>query len=164
MSMGIIFMNRIKSNGSTYLIAGMLLLVVGAAVFLIVSQLRPTTTLYLSDGVFDARFALTPAARERGLGGVTSLGSRDAMILVFPSDDKWKIWMKDMQVPIDIVWLNQDRRVVYSVTNVSPDNSDTFTPDVPARYVVELPAGTVASRNIKAGRAAVFEIPQGGIE
>jgi uncharacterized membrane protein (UPF0127 family) len=86
------------------------------------------------------------------------------MILVFPSDDKWKIWMKDMQVPIDIVWLNQDRRVVYSVTNVSPDNSDTFTPDVPARYVVELPAGTVASRNIKAGRAAVFEIPQGGIE
>lgn len=162
--MGIIFMNRIKSNGSSYLIGGMVLLVVGAAVFLIVSQLRPSTTLYLGDGVFDARMALTQAARGKGLGGVTSLGPRDAMILVFPSDDTWKIWMKDMQVPIDIVWLSKDRRVVYSVTNVSPDNSDTFTPDAPARYVVELPAGTVTSQNIKTGRTAVFDIPQAGVE
>ena len=157
-------MNRLKNNSSTYLIAGMMLLVVGAAVFLILSQLRPTTTLYLSDGVFDAHIALTQAAREKGLGGVASLGPRDAMILVFPSDDTWKIWMKDMQVPIDIVWLNKDKKVVYSVSNISPDNTDTFTPDASARYVVELSAGTVASRNIKTGRAAVFDIPQTGVE
>lgn len=155
------FVDSVKRVGSpSYLIAGMMLLVVGAAAFLMVSQLKPTVTLYLGDGIFDARIAKTQIAIEKGLGGVESLGPRDALILVFPKDDTWKIATKDMKVSIDIVWLDQNKKVVYSVKNVEPDNTTVFVSNSPARYVIEVPAGSVEEYNIKAGRAVIFDIPQ----
>lgn len=153
-------MNRPKSNSSTYLIAGMMMLVVGAAVVLVMNQFSPKTTIYLGNGVYDAQIANTPAEREKGLSGVTQLGPRDALLFVFPSDDTWGIWMKDMKIPIDIVWLDNDKKVVYSVKNASPDDSTnvTFNPVSAARYIVELPAGVIDSKNIRTGRTAVFDI------
>jgi uncharacterized membrane protein (UPF0127 family) len=140
----------------------MMLLVVGAAVFLIMSQMHSTTNLYLGDGVFDARVAKNEADRAQGLSGVTKLGPKEALIMAFPGDDTWKIWMKDMKIPIDIVWLDKDKKVVYSVKNASPDGSTDviFTPTSPARYVVELPMGTVDQQNIRTGQAGVFDIAQ----
>lgn len=125
---------------------------------MLISQLRPTTMLFLGNGVFDARIASTQAAREQGLSGVTSLKSSEALIFVFPSDDMWDMWMKDMRVPLDIIWLDKDKKVVYSVKNIAADNTTVFTPNVPARYVIEVPAGTIDGQKIKSGRAAVFDI------
>jgi len=49
--------------------------------------------------------------------------------------------MKDMKVPIDIVWLDSNKRVVHIVKESSPDDSTsiTFTPLSQAKYVIELP-------------------------
>lgn len=153
-------MNRPKSNSSSYLIAGMMLLVVGAAVLLIFAQLRPTTTVYLGNGVFNMRVAKTQSDREKGLSGVTSLGPREGMVLAYPNEGLWKIWMKDMKIPLDIVWLDSDKKVVHSVKNASPDGSTNvvFEPSSPAQYVIELPMGTIQSQNIRTGQAAVFDI------
>lgn len=139
-----------------------MLLVVGAAIFLIFAQLRPTVNLYLGNGIFDARIATNQSQREKGLSGVVKLGPREAMILVYPSDGLWKIWMKDMKIPLDIVWLDAKKKVVYSVKNASPDGSTNivFVPTSDARYVVELPMGTIESQNIRTGQAAVFDISE----
>ncbi|MEP7204658.1 MAG: DUF192 domain-containing protein [Candidatus Saccharibacteria bacterium] len=156
-------MNRIKDKSTSILIAAMLLVVAGAAVFLLISQLQPTTTLSFGNGVFKARIASTPLTREKGLGGVLELGSQQAMIFVFPRDDTWQIWMKDMKVPIDIVWLNHDKKVVYMVKNVSPESSTNtkFTPTSVARYVVELPVGSIVNQRIQIGDTASFELNSG---
>ena len=68
--------------------------------------------------------------------------------------------MKDVKVPLDIVWLNSDKKVVFIVKNASPEGgaNTIFTPKATARYVIELPAGTVASKAITVGLAAVFDI------
>lgn len=153
-------MNWIKNHSTSLLIAVIVLFVAAAAVTLIVAQLQPTTVLHLGNGVFAARIAQTPASREKGLSGVEDLGAQQALILAFPSDGVWKIWMKDMKIPIDIVWLDKDKKVVFSEKNISADNSTIFAPDSPARYVVELPIGTVESQRIQTGRTAVFDINQ----
>lgn len=144
------------------IVGGVLLLVAAAAGLLLINRLQPTTTLYLGDSVFDARVAYTPAEREKGLSGVESLKPTDALIFAYPSDDIWKIWMKNMKIPIDIVWLDSSKKVIYIVTDASPDGGTdvTFAPKAPARYVIELPAGTVARTAIKADKAAVFDIKQ----
>ena len=82
----------------------------------------------------------------------------------FPHDDTWGIWMKDMKVPIDIIWLNQHKRVVYIVKNASPELSTTmtFNPKEPARYVLELPAGSVDKAAIKSGNFASFDETDSG--
>jgi hypothetical protein len=148
------------------IIGGVILIVVGSAVLLMMSKFHPTVPLYLGSGVFDTKIAYTQAEREKGYSGVASIADNQALILAFPHDDIWSIWMKDMKVPIDIVWLNQDKKVVYIVKNASPDvGTDVkFVPKSAARYVVELPAGTVDGKAIAIGRAALFDIKKEDIQ
>jgi uncharacterized membrane protein (UPF0127 family) len=67
-----------------------------------------------------------------------------------------------MKIPLDIIWMNSDKKVIYIVTNASPDlgTSKTFKPETPARYVLEVPAGTVMSAGIKIGNTATFSITE----
>ena len=155
-------MNRSMRVSPVIIVGGVLLLVAAAAGFLLINKLQPTTQLFLGDGVFDARVAYTQAERERGLSGVENMKPTDALIFAYPGDDIWKIWMKDMKIPIDIVWLDSNKKVIYVVKDASPDGGTdvTFAPKVPARYVVELPAGTVDRTAIKPDKAAVFDIKQ----
>lgn len=98
----------------------------------------------------------TEAELQKGLSGTDSLPEGQAMVFVFASDSKWGMWMKDMNYPIDIVWLNADRQVVHVVKNAQPSSypDTTYTPDVPARYVIELPSGTIERTGIAIGDAA----------
>lgn len=143
-------------------IVAIVLLLVGAAAFYIFwPQLQPHTTLRLGDGVFTTRVADTEAEREKGLSGTLSLRQDEALLFVYDKDDKWPIWMKDMNYAIDIVWLSKDKEVVYIVKNVQPDNqSSSFVPKHNARYVVEFVAGTVDKKTISIGDKAMFDEAQ----
>jgi len=97
---------------------------------------------------------------QKGLSGTSDLPADHAMLFVFPSDGKWPMWMKDMTYPIDIVWLDNSKHVTYTVKNAQPSSYPTkFIPDVPSRYVVEVPAGTVERTGIKKGDQA--RLPEG---
>ena len=122
--------------------------------------LRPSATLRLGDGLYATQIVQTEAQRERGLSGTTSLAPDQAMLFVFDRSDTWGIWMKDMQYPIDVVWLNEQKQVVYSVSNMQPNSyPQVFHPKQPARYVVELPAGAIVSKAIHTGAVAQFSLP-----
>lgn len=140
------------------LVAFTLLLVGVAGWYGIEPQLRPHVNVHLGDGVFRADIADTEAERIKGLSGTTSLRQDQALLMVYQSDSKWPIWMKDMNYPIDIVWLDSNKKVVYIVKNAPPDSyPDKFVPNDLARYVVELPAGTTSEKNIKIGEQANFD-------
>ncbi len=64
-----------------------------------------------------------------------------------------------MKYPIDIVWLDKDKKVVYIVKNAPPESYpyENFTPKQDARYVLELPAGTVSKKSIAIGKEAMFD-------
>lgn len=155
----------IKSKHSTgIIIVGSLLIVMASAAALMLTKFQPTTNVFLGSGVFEARVAHTEKSRTKGLGGVAKLSPNQAMLFAFPRDDHWQIWMKNMQVPIDIVWLDAEKKMIYGVKNVAPDNTSIFTPTEPARYVVELPAGSIDTYAIKTGQAGVFTIKQEDIK
>ena len=144
---------------SWVLIVFVLLLVGAAAFFIIKPQLREHTTLRLGDGVFKAWVAKTVDEREKGLSGTAKLHDDQAMLFVFGSDGKWPIWMKGMTYPIDIVWLDKDKKVVHIVKNVPPESYpyETFESKDDARYVVELPAGTTSKKKIDIDKEAAFD-------
>ena len=150
-----------KNFGVVAIIGGALLIILVAFFISVLPVMTQSTTyLKLGDGVFDAKVTATENGRAKGLAGVTELNPNQALLMVFPDQEKWGIWMKDMKIPIDIVWLNSDKKVVYAVTDVSPDisTSETFSPKLPAKYVVELPAGTVKSKAITTNSVAIFDI------
>lgn len=156
------FISRATSASPIIIIGAVIFLVLGVAVFFIVSRMSPPTTLYLGSGIFDSRVAYTQAQREKGLGGVEVLLPNQAMIFTYPSNDEWKIWMKDMKIPIDIVWLDESKKVIYIVKNVQPEEgtSTIYMPKSDAQYVVELPAGTVEKNAIQLNETAVFDIDE----
>lgn len=153
-------MSRRKDILSWGLVVFMLLLVGAAAVWVLGPQLfRPHTTLRVGDGVFQAQVADSDAEREKGLSGTSYLSQDQAMLFVYDRDDKWSIWMKDMNYAIDIVWLDKDKEVVYIVKNAKPESYpyETFIPKRDARYVMEFAAGTVDKKTITVGSKAVFD-------
>lgn len=152
-------MSRRKDAMSWGVIALVLILVAAAAVYVLWPQLQPHTTLHLGDGIFTAQVAKTQAARDKGLTNTPSLNVDNAMIFVYDTDGKWPINMKDMNFPIDIVWLNKDKQVVYIVKNVPPESYpyEQFVPKDDARYVVELAAGVVGQKSIEINATAQFD-------
>lgn len=141
------------------LIAFVLILVGIAAYFILEPKLRPHVTMHVGDGVFSAQVLKTDKERAKGLSGRSGLGADQAVLFVFDSDSKWSMWMKEMKFPIDIVWLDKNKKVVYIVKNVPPDSypDETFTPTEDARYVMEFIAGTVDKKSIMIGNQAKFD-------
>lgn len=149
---------------TTLIISGVILAIWTMFLLVFLPMLtRPETDLWLGDGMFRIDVASTQTTRERGLSGKSELVAGRALLMVFPSEDRWGIWMKDMNFPIDIVWLNKEKVVVYIVKNAPFDNQTTiYKPEKPALYVVELPAGTAKGESILVGETAQFQINDKG--
>lgn len=147
---------------------GALVVVVGCAVLVVQNlggERQPST-------IVDASFRLahlngvpitlevveTPEARQRGLSGRTTLPGGEGMLFIFPTDERHGFWMPDMHFSIDIIWFNTEMRAVHIAEQVSPESYPTiYTPDEPARYVLEVPAGWVAEHGIAEGDTLVLD-------
>jgi uncharacterized membrane protein (UPF0127 family) len=97
-------------------------------------------------------YATTSQAQERGLGGRASLPANEGMLFVFDHTGPHGFWMKDMQFPIDIIWLDENKRVVHIESNVQPSSyPNVYSPEMPSRYALEVNAGYAATHSIVAG-------------
>lgn len=145
------------------LVLGVIAIIIAVAIAFIVTNFQPATEVRLGSGVFKARLADNEDAIVKGLSGTAALHPNEAMLFIFDEEAEWGIWMKDMLFPIDIVWLDNNKEVVYIVKNASPEFPEkTFTPTEPARYVVELEAGATAKHGIKIGEQADFVVSHNG--
>jgi uncharacterized membrane protein (UPF0127 family) len=101
---------------------------------------------------FEVEVANTPKKQERGLSGRKSLDDGKGMYFPMPASQYWVFWMKDMEMPIDIVWI-RDNKVVDVTKDAPPpvggEQPATFSPREPADAVLEIRAG--ASEGIKPG-------------
>ncbi|HEX6415976.1 MAG TPA: DUF192 domain-containing protein [Candidatus Saccharimonadales bacterium] len=149
-----------RKEALTWVLVTFALVLVGAAAFYVLwPQLQPHATVRIGDGVFKTRVATTEEARVQGLSGTTKLAEDRAFLMVFDHEGEWSVWMKDMKYPIDIVWLSHDKKVVHIVKNAPPESYpyEKFTPKKAAKYVLELPAGTVDGKSIIIDSQAAFD-------
>lgn len=96
--------------------------------------------------------AVSDDEKTKGLGGRTSLDDNKGMLFVFDEPSYPAMWMKDMIFPIDIAWIDSDFKIVDIQKNVSPNTyPQSFQPQSPSKYVIELPAGFFDTHNISIG-------------
>lgn len=102
--------------------------------------------------------ATTTAAREKGLSGRENVPEGYGMLFVFNASHRYGIWMKDMLVPIDIFWLDEEGRVVSFITDADPSSyPHVFYPTAPARYVLETAAGFARAHAVATGTALLLK-------
>lgn len=117
------------------------------------------TPIHIHGYDFDMRIAQNPKDRQQGLSGAT-LMENEGMLFVFESPDYHSLWMKDMVISLDMVWLDTLGVVVHILENIHPETFPTiFTPKEKALYVLELPAGAVDRTGVRIGDK--IEIPGG---
>jgi len=109
-------------------------------------------TMYVASTPVSVTIADETAEHQQGLSGVEELGEFEGMLFVFPEEDYYGMWMRDMLFPIDIIWINNNLKIVHIEENVSPDTyPDTFAPTEPARFVLEVNAFFVRNANLQVG-------------
>jgi uncharacterized membrane protein (UPF0127 family) len=105
----------------------------------------------------EAELATSSADLFRGLSGRAGLVENEAMLFLFAKPDFHRFWMKEMNFPIDIIWIGEDRTIIEITPELAPSTyPQTFTSPKPAKYVLELPAGWAAEHRIKRGDRVNF--------
>ena len=104
------------------------------------------------DGVvLEVQIADTDPRRARGLMFQEQLPLDEGMLLVFDDANKRSIWMLNMQFPLDVIWIDDNSKVVFIEKNVPPCKTALETVTCPsykggskdAKYVLEVTAGFV---------------------
>lgn len=73
--------------------------------------------------------------------------------MLFILKEKMPFTMRDMMVPLDLMWLDKDGIVVYLRSYCPPGNSTLYEPDeeVDYKYVLEMAHGFISKYDIKVG-------------
>lgn len=123
---------------------------------------REFAKVFINGTTVFAEVARSPEERERGLSGRTELGSENGMLFVFDDYAGHSFWMKQMKIPLDIIWI-AGSRIVDIEENVpfpkpgTPENAlPVYRPDVPANLVLEVEAGFAESNGIRIGSMVSF--------
>ncbi len=114
-------------------------------------------TVRIGQRVFTVQVANTEALKEKGLSGQKSLGVDGGMLFVLDTPGTYTFWMKDMLFPLDIIWFDQNKKVVHIEQNLPPSTyPQSFGGEVISQYVLEVSAGTVGLSGINIGDSFSF--------
>jgi uncharacterized membrane protein (UPF0127 family) len=100
--------------------------------------------------------ARTDADRARGLMYRRSLEPGTGMLFLFPAPDYLKFWMRNTYIPLDMIFLGNDKKVVYVEENAEPLTDKPRGPEDPAQFVLEVPGGWARPHGIEPGVSATF--------
>lgn len=113
--------------------------------------------LKIGENVLNIEIADTNEEREKGLSGRIELKESDGMLFVFKKDGIYGIWMKGMNFPLDIAWLDKNKKIVWIEKNVLPESyPKIFNSASPSLYVLETNANFFENHQIKIGDIAEF--------
>jgi uncharacterized protein len=114
---------------------------------------RATIEIVSSSGVhaFDVQLATNDAERERGLMFVKSLPEGQGMLFDFKRDQPVSFWMHNTYIPLDMLFIAGDGRVMHIAENAKPLSDDLIPSQYPVRAVLEVIGGTAEKFGIKTG-------------
>ena len=110
---------------------------------------------------FEVEIATNDLERAQGLQNRQKLDEDKGMLFIFSYQDVYPFWMKSTLIPLDIIWLDYNKRIVHIKHNAPPCQTPlcpTYTPSEDAIYVVELNGGVAEKINLKIGDVGSFKL------
>jgi uncharacterized protein len=105
----------------------------------------------------------TPEGRELGLMFRENLEENEGMLFVFENPVSYAFWMQNMKIPIDIIFISPDKKIVSIAQDAQPchkpDNEcELYYPSGQYLYVVETAANFSVRHNLNSGDEMSFRI------
>jgi len=107
---------------------------------------------------FKIEVATTEAQLEQGLMFRRNLAPDSGMLFDFKTPVIVTMWMKNTLIPLDMVFVDQQGKIVDIRERAVPESLDIIAAKLPARVVIELNGGTVSRLGIKPGDRVVYSI------
>lgn len=101
--------------------------------------------------------ARTDEERAMGLMHRRSLAEDAGMLFIFTESDDHSFWMRNTLIPLDMIFIGEDGRVVGIVERAEPLTLTQRSVGKPSRYVLEVNGGWSAARGVRVGDVVRFE-------
>ena len=111
--------------------------------------------IHTSDGdvTYHLEKAITKEQLQHGLMERKELKSDSGMLFLLQGQSEIAMWMKDTYIPLDMLFIGQNKRIVAVYKNAKPLSTTLIRPEVsePLSAVVELNGGDIDKNKIKVG-------------
>ncbi len=147
------------SDLSRFLLAGAVALILTGCQ----KKQSPLPRVRIRGETWTVQLSLTERQRWEGLSGRDALDVKNGMLFIFPRPGNLNFCMRKCNIPIDIVFIASDLRVVnmYEM-QVEPDRMGrvVYSSYLPAQYALELSGGTLKRLGVRVGdKVEFFGIP-----
>ena len=132
------------------------LLLIFILIFLSGCDYSKPSLVSLNGKTFEVEIADTQLERAQGLMFRKELKENSGMLFIFPESDKHSFWMKNTFIPLDIIWIDENFKIVYIYENAQPcrESCNSITPNKDAKYVLEINSGLAEKYEMKIGDRA----------
>ena len=112
-----------------------------------------------SGAAYKVELARTPEEQVQGLMFRESLAEKSGMLFLFPDNTVHQFWMKNTMIPLDMIWMDREGKVLFVSENTPPCKADpcpTYGPNQPATSVLEIAAGMAKREKVEVGTVIRF--------
>lgn len=102
----------------------------------------------------DVEIADTAQERETGLMNRKYLDPNSGMLFVFEKEGIYNSWMKNTLIPLDMIWINENNKIIFIKENAEPcktEKCETFGPNEKAKYMLEINGGLSEKMRLEIG-------------
>lgn len=103
---------------------------------------------------YEVELAETTIEKTKGLMYRKMMDEDRGMLFLYDKEGIRSFWMKNTFIPLDILWISKDNKVVFISENTQPCKQmvcPSIDPGVKALYVLEINGGLCLKNNIKVG-------------
>ena len=99
----------------------------------------------------EVEFAKNDEERALGLMYRSSMDEHQGMWFIFPEEAPRSFYMRNTEIPLDIIYLDKDKKVVSIAKNARPYDETSLPSEKPAMYVLEINGGLADKWGIDKG-------------
>lgn len=118
------------------------------------------TVGFYEHGQIEIEIADTEDLRVQGLMHRTQLAESQGMLFVYPDQAVRGVWMKNTLLPLDVLFLSADGKIVSILHRLTPcakEPCTVYTSTTDAMYMLEVNAGFVDRHQLKVGQDLMLE-------
>lgn len=109
------------------------------------------------DLVFTMELAKSDREQAIGLMNRTELGERSGMVFPFSPPRPASFWMKNTLIPLDLIFVDSDNRIVRIAHNAQPHDLTPISSGVPVAAVIEIQGGLAQKLRIEEGHTVKYD-------